>query len=470
MKLRTRNLHLDSGEHAAAVVECVPGEPLRIDFDSTASTDIELPASVHVALGRVDPHVHFRESLIPTREQYESDPYHDPSIDYETLVKNAERANDGYDARRGSLAALKGGVWLVGCMGNTPWGPVGEERWRATSEQYQSNSPIVTHVWPRIEPGVPPVPGQEEKDFGSTFGGSGLSSESRRAMYLERSGGMVSYHNDRARLGESIEAFRERTSPPSFMLHHLYYDGETVLGCQRETLTLASEANLKRLLTRHIPTGPALAMLLDARPDYETELPCEVGLDYLYFNRDMLESRATRAINYRRPALPSEKDQLSLIALTLEQARLRDPLTFIGSDHAPHSPEAKQPRPNGMPGAPGTRVLEHTTQILMNLIHQHGYSHADIDWLTSIAPAKHMAQYKTFPFPLGTMRDGAMANLVAFDPDEAWRVDENHLRLQLEDKHYHSAYRDESLTGRTLFTVVNGSVYDVSNDIRLLNG
>ena len=210
-------------------------------------------------------------------------------------------------------------------------------------------------------------------------------------------------------------------------------------------------------------------MILSSRAVEPFEAPAEVGLDYLYFNRDMLESRVTRGVNYRRPALPSQQDQASLITLTRECAQKRDPLTFIGSDHAPHALAAKQMRDNKLPGAPGTRILEHSLQVYLNLIHQHGYTHADIDWLTAITPAKYMAQYQSFPYPVGAMQDGAMANLAIFNPDAPYQVDENKLRLQLQDSEYHSAYRDETLQGEMVYTVVNGIVYDVQNEIRAIN-
>ncbi len=469
IRIKTQHLHLDNGELTPAVVHCTPGEALKIEHDANAASDIELPASHHISLGRVDPHVHFRECLVPTRDEFEDDPSRPNDISYEELVRKIEAANAHYDVRRGSLAALKGGIWLAGAMGNTLWAPLGEKRWKQSNQLYQDRSLIFTHLWPRIEPGVAPIDGQEEKDFGSTFGGSGLPPDVRKQMYLDRQSGMISYHNDKARDDETIEAYRDRTTPPDYMLHHLYYDGETVLACQRETFALAREAKLKRLLTRHIPTGPALDMVLTSRCSEPFEAPAEVGLDYLYFNRDMLESRATRAINFRRPALPSLQDQEALIALTRECAQTRDPLTFIGSDHAPHTKKSKQMRNNGLPGAPGTRVLEHSLQVYINLIINHGYSHADIDWLTAIAPANYMAQYQSFPYLVGSMADGAMANLAVFNPDASYQVDENGLRLQLDDSEYHSAYRDEELMGEMVYTVVNGTVYDVQKLIRPMN-
>ncbi len=466
---QTDKLHLDDGEIAPAQVKCTAGEALEIRMGKHSGADIVLPDEVHIALAHADPHVHFRESVIPTREEFESDPYHPKDLNYEELLGKIVTANQNYDAFRGSLAALKGGVWLAGAMGNTPWAPVGEDKWRKIDDHYRKKSLVFTHVWPRLEPGVPPIDGQDEKDFGSTFGGSDLTDEARRQMYLERPGGIISYHNDKSRSDETLLEFKQRVNPPDYLLQPLYYDGGTVYAIQKDTLLLAIEAKLHCLLTRHIPTGPCLDMILRSRIGTEIILPAEIGLDYLYFNYEMLKDRETRYINYRRPALPSRKDQAQLIELLRDCARLRDPLTFIGSDHAPHNRESKIFKDNGMPGIPGTRVIELSHAIHMHLIHNHGFSYGEIDWLTSIAPSLYMAQYCSFPFAVGTMQDGAMNNLAVFHPDQPCKIDEAQLQAQLRDPHYHTAYRDEHLQGQVIYTVVNGVVYDVREDIISLN-
>lgn len=466
---QTEHLHLDHGEMVPAQIRCTPGQPLEIAVGRHPGADIVLSDRAHVALARVDPHVHFRESVMPTPDEFEADPIRDPNQSYESLQKHVAYANQHYSVRRGALAALKAGVWLTGAMGNTPWPPIGENRWRAMQEYYRQRSAIFTHVWPVMYPGVAPVPGQEEKDFGSTFGNMGLSQEARQQAYRERSGCAVSYHNDQPRSDESIETFRDRNDLPPYLMQPYYFNGETVLACQRETLRLAQEAQLKRLLTRHISTGPACEMILQARKEMGVELVAEIGLDYLYFNRDMLADRETRMINYRRPALPSKEDQRALIETALMSAQQRDPLTFIGSDHAPHPREAKAFRDNGLPGSPGTRLLELSHQIHMKLVHEHGFSLADIDWLTAMAPARHMSQYCDFPYPVGTLSEGAMANLVIYEPDTPYSIDERRMANLLEDSEYHSAYRDEALRGQVLFTIVNGAVYDVQDLILPLN-
>lgn len=468
IRFHCQNIHLDSGESAAGEVHCSEGEPLEIALGSKTADSIKLPDTVHIALGRVDPHVHFRESAVPTREEVEE--YGPEGVDFDSLVESIHSTNSQYSIRSGCLAALKGGVCLVGAMGNTPWGPVGPYRHERTQTHYSKESLLPIIVWPRMEPGAAPIPGHEGKDFGSTFGGSGLTGQTRHKMYELWKGEAVSYHNDQGRADESLSEFNNRVQPDSRLLHHEYFDGATVLACQKETMDLAQSVGLSSLLARHIPTGPALQQILDRAKSAPFALPMEIGLDYVYWCRERLLEQApeTALINYRRPAHPSREDQQSLIRLTQETVRAGHSI-FFGSDHAPHSRAAKRFN-EGLPGSPGTRNIEHSLQYYFELTTNYGYTWNDIDRLASINPAKHVSQFYTFPLEIGTMKTGAMANLAIFDASSDYQVDEPKLAHELEDPEYHSALLGEKgLRGKSLFTVVNGKVYDVQSNIKTLN-
>ncbi len=459
---------MDSGEITAGEVHCTEGKPLEVNLGSKTADSIKLPDTAHVALGRVDPHVHFRESAEPTREEVEK--YGPEGADYDQLIESIRKANSQYSIRSGCLAALKGGVCILGAMGNTPWGPVGPYRHQRSQEHYSKASLMPIVLWPRMEPGAEAIPGHEGKDFGSTFGGSGLTGQTRRDMYALWKGEAVSYHNDQARPDESLAEFRDRVHPDIRLLHHEYFDGSTVLACQKETMDLAESVGVSSLLARHIPTGPGLQQILDRAKDATYALPAEIGLDYVYWCRERLLDQASEIalINYRRPAHPSREDQQSLIRLTQETVR-KGYSIFFGSDHAPHAKSAKQ-FIDGLPGSPGTRNIEHSLQYYFELVSNYNYTWHEIDQLASINPAKHVSQFFSFPLEIGTMQTGAMANLAIFDTAAAYTVDENKLVQELEDPEYHSALRGEpNLRGQSLFTVVNGKVYDVQSTIKALN-
>lgn len=469
IRISSKNIHLDDGSLASGILTCAPGKPLELDLSNSSSADIHLSDTAHVALGRFDPHVHFREAPMPTREEVEE--YGDKNAHYDELVANIKNANSLYSIRSGCLAALKAGVTAVGAMGNTAWGPVGPYRHAQNQAHYNSQALIPITLWPRMEPGAAPLPGHEGKDFGSTFGGSGLTGQSRRDMFELWRGQAVSYHNDQARSDETIAEFKDRIQPDDILLHHEYFNGDTVLACQAETMSIAKAAGVSSLLARHIPTGPALQQILDARSEMPYKLPTEIGLDYVYWCRERLltQKRETALINYRRPAHPSRVDQQALIELTRDTVRSGDQQIFFGTDHAPHPPAAKAFK-NGFPGAPGTRNIEHSLQYYLELVRNYGYTWHDIDRLASMNPAKHMAQFVDSPFEVGTMKSGAMANLSVFDPTIPYEVNETELAEQLEDPHYHSALKGEAdLWGQTLFTVADGRVWDVKNQPKPLN-
>ncbi|HQH72503.1 MAG TPA: hypothetical protein PK360_10535, partial [bacterium] len=87
---QTSHLHLDDGGIIPAQVRCAPGEPLEIKAGRHPGADIDLPDEIHIALARADPHVHFRESPIPSRELFEADPWHPTSQTFEDLVASIQ--------------------------------------------------------------------------------------------------------------------------------------------------------------------------------------------------------------------------------------------------------------------------------------------------------------------------------------------------------------------------------------------
>lgn len=464
----SENIHLDDGTLAAGEVRCTPGEALEVKLGERSSESIELSQSAHIALGRFDPHVHFRSAAIPTKEQFDTFGYTNGS--YEDVVSAIEKANELYSIRSGCLAALNGGVTAVGAMGNTAWGPVGKQRHEVTQKHYTEKGEIPIVVWPRMEPDAPAIAGHEGKDFGSTFGGSGLTGKVRSDMYALWKGQAVSYHNDQARSDESLQEYKDRENPDQVLLHHQYFNGDTVLACQKETMEIAKEAGVSSLLARHISTGPALQQIVDASKKMPYKLPAEIGLDYIYWCQERLltQKRETALINYRRPAHPTQKDQKHLIELTRELVR-SDYDIFFGTDHAPH-PIAAKAFNNGLPGSPGTRNIEHSLQFYLELVENYGYTWSDIDRLASINPAKHMAQFFDFPFEVGSMKSGAMANLTIFDPNVNYKVDETQLTKTLEDPNYHSAMKGETgLKGQTLYTVTNGAVWQIGSALKRIN-
>ncbi|MGC9326767.1 MAG: hypothetical protein ACP5I1_03960, partial [Candidatus Hinthialibacter sp.] len=87
---QTNHLHLDEGEIVPAQVRCAPERPLEIKLGKHPGADISLPDDMHIALGRVDTHVHFRESAQPAPEEFEADELRDPGRSYEETIEKIQ--------------------------------------------------------------------------------------------------------------------------------------------------------------------------------------------------------------------------------------------------------------------------------------------------------------------------------------------------------------------------------------------
>ena len=441
--------------------------PLELlDFKGECDFDF---GEAHIAPAIADPHVHFRESYLPTKQEWgEFWEQGLISTSYPDTLHNIAQERANYTVEKGILAALKGGAWLVGAMSNTAFPAITKKIWEKTIEQYQSykltrsEHPIYFHLWHYAHPSVKKITKQCAKDFGSTFGSSGFSTEQREQLYQKHRGSAVRFHNDRARK-ESIAEFliRQKTKPEA-LLHDFYYTPDLVLKEQATVYKLAKKYELATLVALHIPSGSALKQMLEFQLAGHLNIELEIGLDYLVNNSEQKINNPTRWMNYRRPAHTSFEEQKYLINL-LKKNTQNDRI-WIGSDHAPHTKEAKTWK-NKLPSSPGTRCLEFYGVILQNLVDKWGFSFLEIDRLASYNPQKHllkyMKEYQNFLYPIGSIETGNMANLRIFEPNSRSQVSEKIMANWLKDPEYHSSLCTRGdLRGQNLMTIVNGVCFD----------
>lgn len=146
------------------------------------------------------------------------------------------------------------------------------------------------------------------------------------------------------------------------------------------------------------------------------------------------------------PALRSGEDNEALWA-----ALSSGEVNFVATDHCPFTRTQKEWRgafdrlPGGLPGV----------ELMLPLLYSEGVvkgklSLSDLAAITSERAAK---RYGLYPRK-GCLMPGADADIVIFDPDEAWSVRAGALRMNVD----FSPYENMELTGRTWRTISRGEV------------
>lgn len=190
----------------------------------------------------------------------------------------------------------------------------------------------------------------------------------------------------------------------------------------------------------HVSTRGSVALIRDAKRR-GVKVTAETCPHYLLLTEEALRARDA---DYRmNPPLRTEEDRQALLE------GLRDgTLDAISTDHAPHTPEEKADfftAPNGSIGM--------ETSLAAALTALHGIlSLEEIIGKMSWNPARILG------IPAGTLKPGANADIVLFDPDLKWTVDEN----ALHGKSKNTSFKGMTLSGRVLATVFHGrKVFDI---------
>lgn len=184
----------------------------------------------------------------------------------------------------------------------------------------------------------------------------------------------------------------------------------------------------------HVSTKGSVELIRDAKRR-GVAVTAETCPHYLLLTDKALESRDA---DYRmNPPLGSEEDRQALI-----EALADGTLDAISTDHAPHTPEEKanfEKAPNGSIGME-TSLAAVWTALRGRL------ELSEVISLMSTAPAKILG------IPAGTLKVGAAADLVLFDPYETWTVDP----AQLHGKSRNTPFKGMELTGRVRATYLRG--------------
>ncbi len=393
----------------------------RIDFvrEGPAPADIDRPCvdgeGLHLAPGLVDIHVHLRE---PGQEHKET-------------------------IATGTRAAAAGGFTTVACMPNTD--PAIDERSVVEFVRRQADIAGFARVLPiaaatRGRRGEAIAEYFELRDAGAVAvsdDGAPVASAGilRRVLEYAAAAGLplIEHCEDPSATGDGF--VREGFHATRLGMKGVPAWSET-LGLVRDLVVLGGVPGA-RLHAAHLSARASLESIRIAK-DRGLAVTAETAPHYLVFTDADLETFDT---NLRiNPPIGDEADREALVEA------LRDgTLDCIASDHAPHAPQEKDVEFDRAP--PGTVGLETTLAVV--LTHLVAPGHLDLARavaLLSCEPARCIG------VEAGTLREGAPADLVLFDPDAEWIVTPE----SLHSKSKNSAFLGRTLRGRVRATLLAG--------------
>ncbi len=190
----------------------------------------------------------------------------------------------------------------------------------------------------------------------------------------------------------------------------------------------------------HVSTRGSVELIRDAKRR-GVKVTAETCPHYLLLTEEALRSRDA---DYRmNPPLRTEEDRLAVIE------GLRDgTLDAISTDHAPHTPQEKADfltAPNGSIGMETSLAAVFTA---LEAVMTPG----EIIRKMSTAPAEILG------ISAGTLKIGANADVVLFDPEQTWVVDEN----RLHGKSKNTPFKGMTLKGKVVTTIFRGrKVFDI---------
>ncbi|HYB09637.1 MAG TPA: dihydroorotase [Alphaproteobacteria bacterium] len=158
-----------------------------------------------------------------------------------------------------------------------------------------------------------------------------------------------------------------------------------------------------------------------------------------YFTLDETAVGDYRTFAKVSPPLRVESDRAAIVAGLADGT-----IDAIASDHAPHDQDSKrQPFAQAAAGIIG---LETSLALSLALYHQKKASLLQIMAALTCKPADLLG------LAAGRLAKGAAADLVLFDPEAPWTIEENKFR----SKSKNSPFSDREVKGRVLRTVVDG--------------
>jgi dihydroorotase len=176
----------------------------------------------------------------------------------------------------------------------------------------------------------------------------------------------------------------------------------------------------------------------------EAGLPVTAAASVNHLTLNEVDVGAYRTFFKLRPPLRGEADRMALV-----EALASGLVDVVMSDHDPQDVETKRlPFAEAAPGAVGVETM---------LVAALRLVHAGTVPLMRLIDAMSTKPAALLGLPGGTLRPGAPADIVVFDPDEPWVLDPQDLKSKCKN----TPFDEARITGRVVRTLVAGrTVYE----------
>lgn len=400
------DIYIESG----IIQKIAPGLSDSPNFQNDTIIDA---AGLVVAPGLIDTHIHFR----------------DPGFTYKE------------DLHTGALAAAKGGVTSVICMANT--------------SPTVDSVPVLKDILHRAE-------SEKVRIFQAASISCGLKGEELTDMKALKESGACGFTDDGIPLRNSAFCYEAMQTAaaldvpvslheedPSFIQNNGINHGavsaqlgvygspsiaEESLVARDCLLALRSGAHV---VIQHISSGTSVELVRMFKAQ-GANLHAEATPHHFSLTEDALLAHGTLA--KMNPPLRTEADRLAIID------GLKDgTIDLIATDHAPHSAEEKARSLTAAPS--GIIGLETSLSLgITSLVRAGHLSLMELLEKMTVNPAR------LYHLPYGRIAENAAADLVLFDPEEAW-VPETYL-----SKSCNSPFTGQELYGKIHYTICRGEV------------
>ena len=202
-------------------------------------------------------------------------------------------------------------------------------------------------------------------------------------------------------------------------------------------LALAEQTGCKYHVC-HVSAKESVSLIRRAKAR-GVDVSCETAPHYLLLDDSQLIEGGRFKMN---PPLRGREDREALL-----EGLMDGTIDMIATDHAPHTADDKA-QEFGL-ALPGISGFETALAVLLSLVHAGKIKMADLLYKMSAGPA---AMLSSTGLKLGTLENGAFADIAIIDPDHEWTVDSSVFLSKGKNSPFHGT----RLKGKVKATIAGG--------------